>query len=145
MKFLISFLRFESPWNLAIKRSSAYWVLAPLVNGLETVSSISFAQYSILQLWRPNIGLFPRSFYGWFIWQWRLDQWSKEFVKYTSVPSFSSFIIQIICGAANCLASDVIISWPRTTRTARMMALIILQRRRSLGIMLGFSTDLIRT
>ena len=50
------------------------------------------------------------------------------------VPSFSRFIIERICGAANCLASDAIINWPRATHTARIMALIILQWRDSIRI-----------
>ena len=37
-----------------------------------------------------------------FLSQWRWDQWFKELVKYMSVPSFSSFITQRICGCVNC-------------------------------------------
>ena len=40
-----------------------------------------------------------------FLSQWLWGQWFKEFVKYTSLPSFSSFIIERICGSVNCLAS----------------------------------------
>ena len=45
-------------------------------------------------------------------------QWFKEFVKDTSVPSFSSFITERMCAVVNCFASDVIINWPRATRMA---------------------------
>ena len=57
---------------------------------------------------------------------------------------FSSFIIARICGSVKCLTSDTIIDWPRETRTARIMALIILQWRGSMRITCGFSTELIR-
>ena len=46
-----------------------------------------------------------------FLSQWRWGQWFKEFIKYTSVSSFSSFIIERGCGSVNYLASDVMINW----------------------------------
>ena len=73
-------------------------------------------------------------------------QWVREIVKYTSVmPSCSSFIIERICRALNCLVSDVMINWPRATLTAWIMAMIILQRRGSMSIMHGLGTELINT
>ena len=80
-----------------------------------------------------------------FLSKWRWDQCFKEFVKYTSVPSFSNFILERICVSVNCLASsDIIINWLRATRTTWSMALIILQWRDSMRITYGFSIELIR-
>ena len=78
-----------------------------------------------------------------FLSQWRWGQWFKEFVKYTSVPSFSSLIIEKICGAINCLASYVIINWPRAMCMAQIKAFEI-QRWGSMRAMCGFSIQLIR-
>ena len=39
-----------------------------------------------------------------FLSQWCWGQWFKEFVKYTSVSNFSSFIVEWVCGSINCLA-----------------------------------------
>ena len=82
-----------------------------------------------------------------FLSQWRWGHWFKEFVKYTSVPSFSRFIIDKICEFVNCLSSDVIIDWRRATHTTWKKALIILQWRHwrdSMRTTCGFSTELIR-
>ena len=46
-----------------------------------------------------------------FLSQWRWGQWFKKFIKYTSVSSFSSFIIERGCGSVNYLAGDVMINW----------------------------------
>ena len=54
--------------------------------------------------------LFPRGSMDAFLSQWRWGLF-KDFVKYTSVTSFSSFISERMCGAVDCLASDVIINW----------------------------------
>ena len=76
---------------------------------------------------------------------WTLtSQFRKEFVQLTSVPSFSSFIIEITCGAVNCLANDVIVNWPKARRTAQIMALIILQRLCSAKLIYLYSTGIIR-
>ena len=79
-----------------------------------------------------------------FLSQWRWGRWYKEFVKYTSVPFFSSFIIERLCGPVNCLASDVIINWRSATRTTWIRAAIILQWRDSMRTTCGFVTELIR-
>ena len=70
-----------------------------------------------------------------FISQWHWAKWFKESLKYTCVPRFSNFIIERICEAVNCLASDVMINWPRATGMAQIMASIILQQQGSIRIM----------
>ena len=62
-----------------------------------------------------------------FLSQWHWSMCVKEFVKYTSVQSFSSFIVEWIFESMNCLVSDVIINWPSTMCRVQIMALIILQ------------------
>ena len=79
-----------------------------------------------------------------FLSQWHWGQWCKEFVKYTSVPSFSSFIVERIWGSINYLASDVIINWQGATCMTWIKDLIILQWQDSMRTMCGFSTELIR-
>ena len=96
------------------------------------------------QLWSHNDRLFSRDCYGRFIITLALGQWFKGFERYTSVPSFLSFIIQRICVSVNCLASDITFNWWRATRTTWMNALIILQWRDSMRTMCGISTEPIR-
>ena len=79
-----------------------------------------------------------------FLSQWHWGQWFKEFIKYSSVPSFPSFIIEKICRAVNFLASDVIINWPRAMRMAWIKALIILQQQTSIRTTSSFSTEPIK-
>ena len=79
-----------------------------------------------------------------FLSQWRWGQWLKEFVKYTSMPSFSNFIIERIWRYVNCLASDVIINWRRATRTTWIKAFMILQWWDSMRTTCGVSTEQLR-
>ena len=55
------------------------------------------------------------------------------FYSLSSDPSVPTLVIN--CWTVNCLVSDVIINCPRATHTARIMALIILQRQMETGIM----------
>ena len=53
-----------------------------------------------------------------------LQWWISPEVEFTSVMTdFPSFAIEIICGALNCLVSDVIINW-HAQRARRKMSLI---------------------
>ena len=55
-----------------------------------------------------------------FLSQWCWGQWFKEFVKDTvGVCAKFFIIIEKVCEAAKCLASDVMINWQRAMRMAR--------------------------
>ena len=65
-------------------------------------------------LWRHNDRWFSRGFYGRFLSTMMLMTVIERVCKDTFVPSFFR-----IFGAVKCLASDVMINWPRATRKAR--------------------------
>ena len=52
-----------------------------------------------------------------FLAQWCLGQWFNEFVKDVCAKFFN--IMEKICEAVKCLASDIMINWQRAMRMAR--------------------------
>ena len=77
-----------------------------------------------------------------FLSQWRWGQWVKGLVKYTSSKIFKFHYRPNL--HRELFLSDVIINWPRATRTVRILLLAILQWRGSMRIMNCFITDMIK-
>ena len=62
-------------------------------------------------------------------WRHNFAYRGRRFSLFVYFISYFHFSTRGICGAVNCLVSDVMINYPRVTHTVRIMALFILQRR----------------